>query len=72
MEKFKKIYWHKKGVVGEEDKVLLEKELGDVLWYISSLAGHLGLSLETIAEKNLFKLKDRIQRGVHQGFGDER
>lgn len=72
MEKFKKIYWHKNGQIDDEDKRLLEKELGDVLWYTSSLAGHLGLSLETIAKKNIEKLQDRVERGVHKGFGDER
>lgn len=72
MEKFKKIYWHKKGVWDEEDIKLIEKELGDILWYVSSLAGHLGLSLETIAQKNIDKLADRVKRGVHKGWGDNR
>jgi NTP pyrophosphatase (non-canonical NTP hydrolase) len=71
-EKLKKIYWHKKGVWTEEDKTELAKELGDVLWYTSSLAGHVGLSLEEIAKQNLEKIKSRVDRGVHQGFGDNR
>lgn len=71
-EKFKKIYWHKEGILNDEDKKLLAKELGDVLWYTSSLASHLGVSLEEIAQSNLNKLKDRVDRGVHRGFGDER
>ncbi len=72
MEKFKKICWHKEGVWTEEDKKELAKELGDVLWYTSSLAGHVGLSLEEIAKQNLEKIKSRVDRGVHQGFGDNR
>lgn len=72
LEKLKKIYWHKNGEISQEDKDLLGKELGDLLWYTSSLAGHLGLTLEDVASKNLEKLRDRVKRGVHQGNGDVR
>lgn len=41
------------------DLVKLEKELGDVLWYISAIATELGLHLEFIAEYNIAKLKAR-------------
>jgi NTP pyrophosphatase (non-canonical NTP hydrolase) len=71
-EKLKKIYWHKKGAWDDEDKKLLAKELGDVLWYASSLSSHLGISLDTIAKTNLEKLKSRVERGVHLGNGDNR
>lgn len=48
------------------------KELGDVLWYLSNLADQLGVSLEEIAEMNLKKLRDRAERNVLKGEGDER
>lgn len=37
----------------------MSDELGDVLWYISSLASELGLDLHTIAEENIVKLRQR-------------
>ena len=37
----------------------LEKELGDVLWYISAIATGLDLSLEDIAIANIAKLEAR-------------
>ena len=50
----------------------LEKELGDVLWYIANLATDLGLDLDDIATENLDKLRDRERRNVLQGDGDDR
>tara|TARA_R110000868_G_scaffold336554_2_gene597461 strand:- start:552 stop:926 length:375 start_codon:yes stop_codon:yes gene_type:complete len=43
----------------ELDLIKLEKELGDVLWYISAIATGLNLSLEDIAIANVAKLKAR-------------
>lgn len=71
-EKFKKIYWHKKGVWDDEDKKLIAKELGDILWYVSSLSNHVGVTLEDIAKANIEKIKSRVERGVHLGNGDNR
>lgn len=71
-EKLKKIYWHKKGAWDEEDKKAIAKELGDVLWYVSSLATHTGAKLSDIAEANLAKLQKRQVEGKLHGFGDDR
>lgn len=38
----------------------LKEELGDVLWYISTIATQNDLDLETIAIENLSKIKDRF------------
>lgn len=38
----------------------LKEELGDVLWYISTIASQNGLDLEEIAKNNLAKIKDRF------------
>lgn len=71
-EKFKKLYWHKRGVWDDDDKKSIAKELGDLLWYISSISSHAGISLESIAENNIAKLADRANRGVLHGNGDNR
>ncbi len=41
----------------------IEKELGDVLWYLSQIARLAGASLENIAIKNIEKLKKRYPEG---------
>lgn len=71
-EKVKKLIRDKKGIADEEFKAMLEKELGDVLWYISAIATDYGLSLNKIAENNILKLLDRQKRNVLQGSGDNR
>lgn len=56
----------------ELDKDLLKKELGDVLWYITSMADDLGSSLSEIINLNIEKLSSRKERGVVKGDGDTR
>lgn len=70
--KIKKIIRDDDGVVSEEKKLEIKKELGDVLWYISQLASELGLSLDSVAEKNIEKLSSRLERGKLKGSGDNR
>jgi NTP pyrophosphatase (non-canonical NTP hydrolase) len=60
------------GVVTEERRQAMAKELGDVLWYVSQLASELGLELDEIARANVEKLLSRQRRGVLSGSGDER
>lgn len=50
----------------------LEKELGDVLWYVSQLANCFNLDLATILIKNRDKLIDRQNRNKIKGSGDNR
>lgn len=71
-EKFKKLIRDKHGVMSEEDTKEILKELGDVLWYVNSIAFLLGSDLETVAHTNLDKLASRQSRGVMQGSGDNR
>ena len=51
---------------------LMEKEIGDVLWYLSQICAELGLELQTCAEKNLIKLANRQAKGTIHGSGDTR
>ena len=71
-DKIKKLIRDKDGVVSDEDKELVTKELGDTLWYIASIARYLDVSLSDVAEGNLEKLESRWQRGKLHGEGDER
>ena len=71
-EKIKKVIRDKGGVVDGETRELIKKELGDVLWYVSQIAAELGLSLDDIAEGNIKKLYDRLERGKITGNGDTR
>ncbi len=70
--KIKKIFRDKEGVISEADKDALKAELGDVLWYIAQVATELDLSLDDIAEYNIAKLMDRLERGKIRGDGDNR
>jgi len=45
------------------DKEVLKKELGDVLWYMATLATTAGFKLDEIAELNVEKLKKRYPEG---------
>lgn len=56
----------------ELDREDMIKELGDCLWYVAGLASVLGIDLHDIAEINIAKLKDRQNRGVIGGSGDNR
>ena len=40
-------------------KERVEEELGDLLWYLTDVAARFGLSLDTVAEKNLKKCQSR-------------
>ena len=57
---------------GKFDEKAVLKELGDVLWFVAMLSRKCGYSLEDVARVNLFKLRDRQNRGVINGDGDER
>ena len=50
----------------------LMKELGDCLWFVSSIAKLYNVKLSDIAKMNIEKLEGRFQRGTIGGSGDER
>jgi NTP pyrophosphatase (non-canonical NTP hydrolase) len=70
--KLKKVLRDEGGVITEEKKKDFESELGDVLWYLSKLAGDLGLTMGNIADKNIEKTASRMKRGKIGGSGDNR
>ena len=58
--------------VSEEKKQEIQKEMGDVLWYLAQLATEFGFTFEAVAEKNIEKLASRKERGTLHGSGDNR
>lgn len=47
-------------------------ELGDVLWYVATLADDLGIELEDVAKWNVAKLQRRMKSNKIKGDGDHR
>lgn len=45
------------------DEEHLVKELGDVLWYVATMADHLGIKLSDVAHRNIEKLSNRYPKG---------
>jgi NTP pyrophosphatase (non-canonical NTP hydrolase) len=70
--KIKKVIRDDGGVLGDAARINIAKELGDLLWYVARAASEISVPLEVVAQMNLNKLNDRMQRGVLQGSGDDR
>jgi len=71
-DKFKKIIRDFNGKISEENKVEIKKELGDVLWYVASIARYLEIPLSEVASANVEKLQSRLERSKIHGAGDNR
>lgn len=71
-DKVKKVLRDNNSEFTEEKKREIAMEVGDVLWYVATLANDLGYSLEEIAKMNYDKLKSRQMRGKIGGSGDNR
>jgi NTP pyrophosphatase (non-canonical NTP hydrolase) len=70
--KIKKVFRDKDGLISDETRQALKAELGDVLWYLAQVSTELGLTLDEVAEANITKLYDRLDRGRIGGDGDIR
>lgn len=70
--KVKKAFRDHGGIINEERREDIKKELGDVLWYVAQIASELGLELDTIASHNIDKLASRHERQTLGGDGDNR
>lgn len=55
----KKWIFHEKGI----DLTHLQKELGDVMWYIAMICHTCGLDMDQVMEQNIGKLKVRYPEG---------
>ena len=56
----------------QDRRELIIKEVGDCLWYLAAICNELGISFSSAAFINLVKIKDRYDRGVQHGSGDNR
>lgn len=70
--KIKKIIRDNGGIITDEAKMDIMKELGDTLFYIASMCDDLDVTLCDVADLNLKKINDRKQRNVLEGSGDNR
>jgi NTP pyrophosphatase (non-canonical NTP hydrolase) len=70
--KIKKIIRDDGGFITNEHIAEIKKELGDILWYISSMCDSLGINMEDVASANIEKLKSRRDRNTLHGSGDNR
>lgn len=70
--KIKKVLRDNAGVVDDNQRERIRKEMGDVLWYLAGVAKELGVSLGEIARDNVVKLRGRRERGTLHGDGDDR
>jgi len=70
--KIKKIERDAEGVISDGSRLVLQAEIGDLLWYVARLSTELGLDLNTVAEENLKKLARRKADGTLHGSGDSR
>ena len=57
---------------GTYDEAGIRGEIGDILWYVAEFCTQAGLSLESVAEYNLEKLRKRKEDGTIHGSGDNR
>ena len=60
-ELVKKGIFHQHGL----DLIKLEKELGDVLWYVAALCTTCGLDMGVVMEENIDKLLTRYPNGYN-------
>jgi len=72
LEKIKKHFRDDYGVMTEEKKKEIIKEMGDIQWYIARLADVLEIKFDDVATTNITKLLDRKKRKKLKGSGDNR
>lgn len=60
------------GIITDESRDMLIKELGDVMWGVAAVSNRLGVSIDEVMERNLNKMRDRKARGTLHGWGNDR
>ena len=70
--KFAKAIRDNDGVIDNERKEAIIKELGDVCWFVAELCTLMNVSMERVMQENINKLTSRRERNVIHGSGDNR
>jgi NTP pyrophosphatase (non-canonical NTP hydrolase) len=70
--KIKKLFRDRNGIVDDEFRSMLTKEMGDIQWYLARLADQFDIEFNNVAKENINKLLSRLERGKLHGDGDER
>ena len=71
-DKVKKVIRDNQGEFGDERRLEIAKEIGDVLWYCAMLAHDLGYTFDQIAQINCDTIAARKNAGTIHGEGDNR
>jgi hypothetical protein len=71
-DKLGKCISNKCGVIDQDLKDELIKELGDILWHFTRCVNELGTNIDYVAMRNLGKLASRQKRDKLSGSGDNR
>jgi len=71
-ERMKKLMRDKNGIITEEEKEGVKKELGDILYYAARICTEFNIDLHDVATTNIEKLRSRKSRGKISGEGDNR
>jgi NTP pyrophosphatase (non-canonical NTP hydrolase) len=71
-DKIKKEIRDRDSEFGTDSRREIAKEIGDVMWYLASLANDLGYTLDEIAKMNIEKIQSRRHRDKIHGDGDNR
>jgi NTP pyrophosphatase (non-canonical NTP hydrolase) len=72
VEKVKKLFRDKKGIIDQEFIDVVIKEMGDILWYMARFSDQFDIDFNDVAETNITKLLSRLERGTLHGEGDNR
>jgi len=71
-EKIKKVIRNDGRIFDATNLPAIQKEIGDILWYLAQIATDLGIDLGESASQNREKLLDRQARDVIKSVGDVR
>lgn len=71
-EKAKKCLRDHNGLVDDEMKHAIMKEIADVLWYVWATADDMGYTLEDVMEIGIEKVEKRQKTNTVHGNGDNR
>lgn len=70
--KFAKALRDNNGIITDERKEEIIKELGDVTWFVAEICTLLDVGMGEVMQRNIEKLTSRKNRNVIHGSGDDR